>query len=42
VIGHAFSWSGTHELAVRADRLLFFDPESERRTDPVPVGAHDG
>jgi ABC-type sugar transport system ATPase subunit len=33
---------GTHEFAVRTDRLRFFDPATGRRTDPVPVGAGDG
>jgi multiple sugar transport system ATP-binding protein len=33
---------GTHEFAVRTDRLRFFDAETGRRTDPVPVGASDG
>ena len=28
---------GIHEFAVRADRLRFFDAQSGRRTDPVPV-----
>ena len=29
----------THEFAVRADRLRFFDAETGSRTDPVPVGS---
>jgi ABC-type sugar transport system ATPase subunit len=28
----------THEFAVRAERLRFFDAQSGSRTDPVPVG----
>ncbi|MGH8824828.1 MAG: ABC transporter ATP-binding protein [Jiangellaceae bacterium] len=29
----------THEFAVGAERLRFFDPDSGSRTDPVPVGS---
>ena len=33
---------GSHEFAVAADRVRFFEEESGLRTDPVPVGATGG
>jgi multiple sugar transport system ATP-binding protein len=33
---------GSHEFAVAADRVRFFDAQSERRTDPVRLGTTSG